>query len=50
MLLRSMENSDLSKVPLSAEDICFCASEDGCNGGDIDTPWEHVKSHGAVTG
>merc|ERR1719305_1966277 len=38
------------QVPLSAEDICFCASEDGCNGGDIDTPWEHVKSHGAVTG
>jgi cathepsin B len=38
------------QVPLSAEDICFCASEDGCGGGDIDTPWEHVKEHGAVTG
>merc|ERR1719305_1038811 len=38
------------QVPLSAEDICFCASEDGCGGGDIDTPWEHVKTHGAVTG
>merc|ERR1712149_141605 len=21
--------------PLSAEDVCFCASEDGCDGGDI---------------
>jgi len=47
------------QVPLSAQDICFCASENGCMGGDIHTPWEHVQlgsgadrsgSGGAVTG
>jgi cathepsin B len=37
-------------VPLSAEDVCFCASEDGCDGGDISTPWDYVKRHGAVSG
>merc|ERR1719375_1425550 len=36
--------------PLSAEDVCFCASEDGCDGGDISSPWEHIKRKGAVTG
>jgi cathepsin B len=37
-------------VPVSAQDVCFCASEDGCDGGDISTPWDHIKSKGAVTG
>jgi len=37
-------------VPLSAEDVCFCASPDGCNGGDITSPWDHIGSVGAVTG
>lgn len=37
-------------VPLSAEDVCFCANEDGCDGGMIDVPWEHIKRHGVVTG
>jgi cathepsin B len=37
-------------VPLSAEDICFCGSDDGCNGGDIESPWEYVGQQGAVTG
>jgi len=36
-------------VPISANDVCFCASEDGCGGGDIVSPWEHIKN-GAVTG
>merc|ERR1719162_1344639 len=36
-------------VPLSAQDVCFCASEDGCGGGDITSPWEFIKK-GAVTG
>jgi len=35
--------------PFSANDVCFCASWDGCNGGDITTPWEHIK-RGAVSG
>jgi len=37
-------------VPLSAQDVCFCSSEDGCDGGQISTPWEFIGSHGAVTG
>jgi len=37
-------------LPLSAQDVCFCASEDGCGGGDISSPWDHIKSHGVVTG
>jgi cathepsin B len=37
-------------VPLSAEDVCFCASMDGCNGGDISSPWDYIGSSGAVTG
>merc|ERR1719382_1761652 len=37
-------------VPLSAEDVCFCGSWDGCGGGMIDAPWTHIKRAGAVTG
>lgn len=37
-------------VPLSAQDVCFCASGDGCQGGDINTPWDYVKHSGAVSG
>lgn len=37
-------------LPLSAEEVCFCANDDGCDGGMIDTPWDHIKEHGAVTG
>jgi len=37
-------------LPLSAEDVCFCAESDGCDGGMIDTPWTFIKRHGAVTG
>jgi cathepsin B len=36
-------------VPLSEQDVCFCASDDGCNGGDINTPWDYIKS-GVVSG
>jgi len=38
------------QVPLSAQDICFCASSDGCGGGQITTPWSHIASAGVVTG
>jgi len=37
-------------VPLSAQDVCFCSSMDGCGGGQITTPWDHIHSNGAVTG
>jgi cathepsin B len=36
--------------PLSAQDVCFCGSDDGCNGGFVDQPWDHIRLHGAVTG
>merc|ERR1719162_2663765 len=36
--------------PLSAQDVCFCSSSDGCDGGQIDTPWDYIKNTGAVTG
>eukprot|EP00405_Crypthecodinium_cohnii_P005111 CAMPEP_0194751994 /NCGR_PEP_ID=MMETSP0323_2-20130528/5868_1 /TAXON_ID=2866 ORGANISM="Crypthecodinium cohnii, Strain Seligo" /NCGR_SAMPLE_ID=MMETSP0323_2 /ASSEMBLY_ACC=CAM_ASM_000346 /LENGTH=366 /DNA_ID=CAMNT_0039668695 /DNA_START=59 /DNA_END=1159 /DNA_ORIENTATION=+ len=38
------------QLPLSAQDVCFCASEDGCDGGQIDTPWSYIQESGAVTG
>lgn len=37
-------------VPLSAQDVCFCSNEDGCQGGQITTPWEYISQSGAVTG
>merc|ERR1712232_1362785 len=36
-------------MPLSAQDVCFCSSEDGCNGGDITSPWKFIQE-GVVTG
>ena len=36
--------------PISAQDVCFCASSDGCQGGQIDTPWDYISQSGAVTG
>jgi len=38
------------KFPLSAQELCFCASQDGCNGGDLFTPWTYIQSNGLVTG
>jgi len=37
-------------VPLSAQDVCFCGSFNGCGGGQITTPWSHIASKGVVTG
>ena len=36
-------------VPLSEQDVYFCASSDECNDGQTDTPWDYIKSHSAVT-
>merc|ERR1719181_614642 len=38
------------KVPLSAQEICFCGSTDGCNGGFIQEPFDYITESGAVTG
>merc|ERR1712183_117140 len=35
---------------LSAEDVCFTASQDGCMGGDLTTPWSYIAEKGAVSG
>merc|ERR1712072_825716 len=37
-------------LPLSAQDVCFNSNYDGCDGGQIDTPWSFIKQSGAVTG
>jgi cathepsin B len=37
-------------MPLSAQDVCFCSSFNGCMGGQITTPWDYIQSTGAVTG
>ena len=39
-------------LPISAQDVCFNAQYfgDGCNGGDIVTPWRYISKTGAVTG
>jgi len=36
-------------VPISAEAVCFCASNNGCGGGYLDATWSYVKK-GGVTG
>jgi cathepsin B len=38
------------QVSLSAQDVCFCSSFNGCGGGQISTPWHYIKNKGAVTG
>mmetsp|Transcript_11498 Transcript_11498/g.24109 ORF Transcript_11498/g.24109 Transcript_11498/m.24109 type:complete len:373 (+) Transcript_11498:76-1194(+) len=38
------------QVALSAQDVCFCASPDGCGGGQITEPWDYIQQRGAVTG
>jgi cathepsin B len=38
------------KVPLSAQETCFCASMDGCDGGDLETPWSYIADQGLSTG
>jgi len=38
------------KVPLSAQDVCFCGSYYGCNGGFIQEPWLQIAEEGVVTG
>jgi len=37
-------------MPLSAQDVCFCSSPDGCGGGDITSPWQYIADTGVVTG
>jgi hypothetical protein len=38
------------EMPLSPQDICFNSNYDGCDGGQISTPWSYIKRTGVVTG
>lgn len=37
-------------LPLSAQDVCFCGSDDGCSGGFIQEPWMYLAQTGVVSG
>lgn len=37
-------------LPLSARNLCFCASRDGCNGGQLYPAWYYIGNTGLVTG
>merc|ERR1719253_2490265 len=37
-------------VPLSAQETCFCAQDDGCDGGMLPTAWEYIQKSGLATG
>jgi len=37
-------------VPLSSQEMCFCASSDGCNGGTLTVPWMYIQYYGLSTG
>jgi len=38
------------EVPLSAQATCFCAEDNGCDGGTLYTPWAFIEQSGLVTG
>ena len=38
------------KFPLSAQDVCFCSSFNGCGGGSVSGPFRYLKRTGVVTG
>jgi cathepsin B len=37
-------------TPISAQDVCFNSNPDGCDGGQITTPWSFISREGAVSG
>jgi cathepsin B len=37
-------------VPLSAQETCFCGSDDGCGGGMLGDAWEYIQQEGVATG
>jgi len=38
------------QLPLSAQNLCFCASWSGCDGGMLGQAWSYIQSTGLVTG
>lgn len=39
-----------SMLPLSAQELCFCAQRNGCGGGLPGRSWRYIIEHGLVTG
>ena len=37
-------------VPLSAQELCFCANPNGCGGGFLPSAWNYIQHTGLVTG
>merc|ERR1719241_15867 len=37
-------------LPLSAQDVCFCGSDDGCSGGFVEEAFMYIMESGVVTG
>jgi hypothetical protein len=37
-------------MPLSAQDVCFCGSDSGCDGGMLPDAWDFIQESGVVTG
>jgi len=37
-------------MPLSAQDVCFCGSDSGCDGGMLPDAWDFIQETGVVTG
>jgi cathepsin B len=37
-------------LPLSANELCFCANDDGCDGGDPADAWHYISKFGLATG
>jgi len=37
-------------LPLSAQETCFCAQANGCDGGQLETAWDYIASNGLATG
>lgn len=37
-------------VPLSAQEACFCSNPDGCQGGQVNVPWDYLAQNGLATG
>lgn len=37
-------------LPLSAQDLCFCGSWSGCDGGMLGQAWQYIQNNGIVTG
>jgi len=37
-------------VALSAQETCFCGSQDGCGGGMLEDAWQYISQNGVVTG